>query len=174
MKGLLGLGLACGVVLMSGTASAGCPNPCDMSVTEPVVEPPLRCGTIEVKAQDCKCAVWFSISNGCEENIDATGFSFDRCFPTVSESCSSIQPDDEGILESPLTKTGQRDFSFQVADAEGPHTITFSSNVTEFNDTSPLCSVATARGSAPAASGWPVGLLLLAAFARRFRGRVAE
>lgn len=162
---MLGLALAGGLLLTSTVVSAGCPNPCEMAVSEAKVEPPLSCSRLEVRAQDCDCSVWFSIHNECTQSIDASMFSWDRCFPTTG-TCTSIQPDDEGILEPRLTAVGHRDFSFVVTDAEGPHTITFASDVKSFDDTS--CAVG-ARGT----SGRPLWFAVLGLFALGLVGRLA-
>ncbi|HXK19850.1 MAG TPA: hypothetical protein VNG33_18695 [Polyangiaceae bacterium] len=166
MKGLWGLALSGALLLVSPVASAGCPNPCEMSVSQALVEPPLSCGTLTLNANDCACSVWFSIENDCQQNIDTSGFAWDRCFPST-DPCTSIQPGDEGIMEPRLTTTGRRDFSFVVSDAEGPHTVTFDSNVKSFNDTS--CSMRAGGTSRQPISLGPLGLLALALGRRAWR-----
>ena len=168
MKGLLGVAFAGALMFASPVVLAGCPNPCEMRVSAVQVEPPLSCGTVKVTAQDCDCSVWFSIQNRCQQSIDATAFTWDRCFPTT-DPCTSIQPDDEGIMEPLLTTTGHRDFSFAVSDADGPHTITFNSDVQSFNDT----SCALRAGGASRQPNW-LGLLGLVALTLGVRLRWAS
>jgi MYXO-CTERM domain-containing protein len=165
MKGFLGAAFAGAVLCASPAVFAGCPNPCEMRVSAVQVEPPLSCGTVKVNAQDCDCSVWFSIQNGCKQSIDATAFSWDSCFPSNTSPCTSIQPGQEGILKPPLTTTGHRDYSFAVSDAEGVHTITFTSDVASF-DTG--CAI-RAAGTSPQ----PIWLaaLGLVAFALTWRAR---
>lgn len=158
--------LAGALLFTSPVARAGCLNPCEMRVSEVQVEPPLGCGTVKVNAQTCDCSVWFSILNGCQQSIDTTAFTWDRCFPSGAP-CMSIPPGDEGILEPPLTSLGHRDYSFVVSDADGPHTITFTSDVTAFDDSS--CAFG-ARGSAPRPV-W-LGALGLVALAFAWRTRM--
>lgn len=156
---------------VAARASAGCPNPCEMTVTMPAVTPPLACADIKVTAQDCDCAVELKVVNGCQAPIEASGFDFDGCWDGTSwKPCAAIPPSQYGVVETPLGVTGHQDYSYELIADDGPHQVTFGSDVSSFNDGC-VCTVPGARASVGA--GWVWFALGAAAWGSRRRRATA-
>jgi hypothetical protein len=69
------------ITLAGGTAYAGCPNLCDLTVEPAAMEPPLPCAAVNVRADECDCAAGVSLLNTCTTALEALDFSFDACSP---------------------------------------------------------------------------------------------
>jgi hypothetical protein len=147
MRFLLGLLLTLGFGSVAARANAGCPNVCDMTVTMPEVTPPLPpCATVKTFAEDCDCGVRFQLLNSCDAPIETSGFEFDICWNTTTEQpCTAAQPDQFASIETPLGVTGHQDYSYTLVADDGRHEVTFSTEVTSFDDGC-VCTLPGARG----------------------------
>jgi hypothetical protein len=153
MRYLLGLLLTLAFGSVTARANAGCPNVCDMTVTMPEVTPPLACATIKSLAEDCDCGVRLQLFNGCDAPIEASGFTFDAC--SSKQDCTTAQPGEYASVVTPLGVTGHQDYSYELIADDGSHTITFSSEVTGFDDGC-VCTLPGARGGVGSRWAWLV------------------
>lgn len=74
------------------TPHAGCPNLCELAADDPIVTPPLPCGTVRAVPNDCDCGLTLQIQNPCDGELEAVDFSFDACWEGSGpgEPCSVL------------------------------------------------------------------------------------
>lgn len=167
MRYLLGLLITMGLGAVATHANAGCPNVCDMTVTMPEVTPPLPCANIKSLAEDCDCGVRLQLFNDCDAPLEASGFQFDAC--SSKKECTAAQPGEYASVVTPLGVTGHRDYSYELIADDGPHTVTFSSEVIAFDDGNCVCTLPGARGGVGTGWGWMVVGAVAAIGRRRSR-----
>lgn len=155
-----GVALAILVVLVAPRARAGCPNVCDLVVSQATIDPPIACLTVKPTAETCDCGVFLTITNGCTDTVSATDFQFTSCGPVggtpTGNQCPSISAGQQGveILTIPASSgTGPRSLTQHLEEAGVTSTLTVMANVTSFG-AGCACSV-------PPRDGTPGGTLAL-------------
>jgi MYXO-CTERM domain-containing protein len=162
-----------GVALVTAHAHAACLNKCDITATPAVVTPPLDCASIMANTENCDCGMELKLMNGCAGDIVASGFELDSCWGAADQRtpCTAQHPDEFASVRVPLSTTGHRDYSFKLLADDGPHTVTFSSDVTSFGSGCSCNMPGTSRTTAPLWLG--LGIAAVAFGRRRAHSRAA-
>lgn len=171
MRWLMALAAA-GALLVSGGASAGCPNLCEISEATFTVEPELPCAVVEARSSDCDCGIDLHVRNECEQPLDALSFEFASCGPSAGPftmDCGVVAPTEQGRLEQPIHELGTSKFRFTLRHEGRDHVITTQAQVSSFDDGA-ICSVTRGAGRArSSSSAWLFAALTTLALLRRGR-----
>lgn len=131
-----------GSVSTTRVARAGCPNPCDLTVGQPTLEPDLPCVNLKVTSKSCDCGALLVIDNGCAVPIEALDFVLDSCWsdgrPLVGDC--SLEPDRSASFMIEFGETGEKETSLRVRSDGIDHTLTVTSNVTSLGSGG-FCSI---------------------------------
>jgi hypothetical protein len=162
------------ITLAGGTAYAGCPNLCDLTVEPAAMEPPLPCAAVNVRADECDCAAGVSLLNTCTTALEALDFSFDACSPegdltSVELQCTLVQPRFGAVYDLKPTELGHKEWELHLRNDGNDHTLTVTAHVKSFKNGACTCAVAGAAGSAARGLGFGAIALLFGLGARRAR-----
>jgi hypothetical protein len=173
-----GVALAILLVLVAPRARAGCPNVCDLIVSQATIDPPIACLTVKPTAETCDCGVFLTVTNGCTDTVSATDFLFTSCGPVggtpTGNQCPSVSAGQQGvdILTIPASSgTGPKSLTLHLEEAGVASTLTIMANVSSFG-AGCACSV-PARGGTPGGSLALVLAGVATTAARRRRPRAA-
>jgi hypothetical protein len=134
-----------GSVSRTRVAHAGCPNPCDLTVGQPTIEPDLPCAEVEADIDDCDCEVTLDVFNRCTIRIVPVDFAFDSCWSLSGQTllerdCSVVEPETKGLLRVKFDSIGEKETSLLIRSDGIDHTLRVTSNVTSLGSGG-LCAI---------------------------------
>jgi len=150
------------VMVVAPRARAGCPNVCDLVISQATIDPPIDCLTVTPTAETCDCGAFLTMTNGCTDTISATDFQFDSCGPVggtpTGHQCPGLSPGEQGEYRVTIpasSGTGSKSWTLHLEEAGTTSTLTEMTDVTSFG-AGCACRV-PARGGTP---GGPLALVL--------------
>jgi hypothetical protein len=158
------VGVVATVLSLAAPSWAGCVNTCEITVTEPVLEPALDCLKITPFAGTCDCGSGFDVASTCASDVEAVGFTFIGCIPTTGSTNSTksetniIRPNYSCLRQEKLSGVGTTDYEYHFVQNEIDYTLTFQANVTSFDDSGCSCSHV---GRSAKTGGGSTGLVVL-------------
>jgi hypothetical protein len=157
-------------------AWAGCPNPCEVDVEPPILEPAVdACTTPETHGDTCDCGITASLVNACNADLVASDFTFNLCESPIDHfvNCTTVQPQGRGWIDRHLDIVGPAEFTFTLQTERGEEHLTLKGNVKKFEDGCVCSVVAPAGGNQRSALLVAMELLVGSAFIRRVARRKA-
>jgi len=153
----LALGIAASLSF-AGLARAGCPNPCDVSVDPPVVDPPVPdCAKVSSGGETCDCDAYLAVANACTDAITVLDGSF-----CIDRQCDAAPPRQTSLIHWRTATGGHNTWSVRLQTPDGTvHTATVTAEA-QFGGG---CSIAAVGGVAK--PGWTIALSVLAFYRRR-------
>jgi len=167
VRSLVGAALSLGLLAVSSSALAGCPNPCTMTATTTAIDLPFVCPRVEATSSSCECSIHVVVHNDCPDPLESD-VPFENCQNTPG-GCAGLSPNDLGIKDFLLDATGPAHETMHLHDATGDHTVALSATVSSFYDGCSACRAAPTRDRQ-----WPLGAILTLAVFALWRGRRAR
>jgi hypothetical protein len=146
-----------------GLAWAGCPEPCEIDVDPPILEPAQGgCADVQALGDDCECGITVKIANVCTTDVVALDFTLSNCGQGADtvHSCTNLKPQNLGWFRTKLHETGPAEVNLTMQSERGEEKAKVRGNVTHYGGC--VCSVPGSVGDAPSSPGMPATYLLIA------------